>query len=90
MDEILRVRETSERSTPYIPAEIISSRVAIRLRLLYELNPMAFLMEQAGGAASNGNMPILDIKPESLDQRSPVFIGSPEDVSKAIEYINEV
>ncbi len=61
-----------------------------KLRLLYELNPMAFLMEHAGGSASNGTIPILDIKPESLDQRSPVFIGSPEDVSKAIEYINEV
>jgi fructose-1,6-bisphosphatase I len=61
-----------------------------KLRLLYELNPMAFLMEQAGGAASNGRIPILDIKPESLDQRAPVFIGSPEDVSKAIEYVNEV
>jgi fructose-1,6-bisphosphatase I len=61
-----------------------------KLRLLYELNPMAFLMENAGGAASNGAVPILDIKPDRLDQRAPVFIGSSEDVSKAIEYINEV
>jgi fructose-1,6-bisphosphatase I len=61
-----------------------------KLRLLYELNPMAFLMEQAGGAASNGLKPILDIQPERLDQRSPVFIGSPEDVGKAVEYINEI
>jgi fructose-1,6-bisphosphatase I len=60
-----------------------------KLRLLFELNPMAFLMEQAGGAASNGRIPILDIKPEKLDQRSPVFIGSPEDVGKAVEYGNE-
>ncbi len=60
-----------------------------KLRLLYELNPMAFLVEQAGGAASNGQTAILDIKPEKLDQRSPVFIGSREDVSKAIEYVNE-
>src|SRR5512136_1251755 len=60
-----------------------------KLRLLYELNPMAFLMEQAGGAASNGRMPILDIQPEKLDQRAPVFIGSSEDVNKAVEYCNE-
>lgn len=60
-----------------------------KLRLLYELNPMAFLVEQAGGAASNGTIPILDIKPEKLDQRSPVFIGCREDVSKAMEYVNE-
>lgn len=61
-----------------------------KLRLLYELNPMAYLMEQAGGAASNGMVPILDIKPEKLDQRAPVFIGSAEDVGKAVEYVNEV
>jgi len=51
---------------------------------------MAFLMEQAGGAASNGCMPILDIQPERLDQRAPVFIGSSEDVGKAVEYVNEI
>lgn len=61
-----------------------------KLRLLFELNPMAFLMEHAGGAASNGQIPILDVKPETLDQRAPVFVGCTEDVSKAIEYVNEV
>jgi len=60
-----------------------------KLRLLYELNPMAFLVEHAGGAASNGLTPILDIKPEKLDQRAPIFIGSREDVDKAMEYLNE-
>jgi fructose-1,6-bisphosphatase I len=58
-----------------------------KLRLLFELNPMAFLIEQAGGAATNGTMPILDIKPESLDQRAPVYIGCTEDVNKAMEYL---
>ena len=48
---------------------------------------MAFLMEQAGGVATNGTMPILDIKPESLDQRAPVYIGCSEDVNKAMEYL---
>jgi fructose-1,6-bisphosphatase I len=57
-----------------------------KLRLLFELNPMAFLIENAGGAASNGSIPILDVKPESLDQRQPVYIGCIDDVSKAIEF----
>lgn len=59
-----------------------------KLRLLFELNPMAYLVEQAGGAATNGNRPILDLKPESLDQRAPIYIGCVEDVNKAMEYLN--
>lgn len=58
-----------------------------KLRLLFELNPMAFLIENAGGAASNGTTPILDIKPESLDQRSPIYIGCTEDVAKAENFL---
>jgi len=60
-----------------------------KLRLLYELNPMAFIMEQAGGAASNGKERILDIEPESIEQRQPVFIGSKEDVAQAEEFIRQ-
>jgi fructose-1,6-bisphosphatase I len=59
-----------------------------KLRLLFELNPMAYLMEQAGGAATNGKVPILDLTPESLDQRAPIYIGCVEDVGKAMEYLN--
>lgn len=59
-----------------------------KLRLLFELNPMAFLMEQAGGAATNGTTPILDLVPEGLDQRAPVYIGCREDVEKAGEFLN--
>ncbi|QEM68270.1 class 1 fructose-bisphosphatase [Geobacter sp. FeAm09] len=59
-----------------------------KLRLLFELNPMAYLIEQAGGAATNGTIPILDIMPEGLDQRAPVYIGSREDVEKAGEFLN--
>lgn len=59
-----------------------------KLRLLFELNPMAFLVEQAGGAATNGKIPILDIVPEGLDQRSPVYIGCKEDVDKAGDFLN--
>jgi fructose-1,6-bisphosphatase I len=59
-----------------------------KLRLLFELNPMAYLIENAGGAATNGKTPILDLKPESLDQRAPIYIGCTEDVNKAMEYVN--
>lgn len=59
-----------------------------KLRLLYELNPMAFLLEQAGGAASNGRQRILDIVPEGIDHREPVFIGSKADVAKVEDLIH--
>ena len=58
-----------------------------KLRLLFELNPMAFLVEQAGGAATNGDIPILDIVPAGLDDRSPVYIGCRDDVAKAKEFL---
>jgi fructose-1,6-bisphosphatase I len=58
-----------------------------KLRLLFELNTMAYLVENAGGAASNGTVSILDIKPESLDQREPIYIGCREDVAKAVEFL---
>ena len=51
-----------------------------KLRLMYEANPMAFLIEQAGGAATNDKIRILDIQPEKLHQRVPVFLGSKEEV----------
>jgi len=60
-----------------------------KLRLLYELNPMAFLVEQAGGAASTGRQRILDIEPESEDQRAPIFIGTSEAVEMAEKFIRE-
>lgn len=60
-----------------------------KLRLLYELNPMAFLMEQAGGAASTGRGRILDLQPQAIDQRAPVFIGCKEDVALAEQFIAE-
>jgi fructose-1,6-bisphosphatase I len=51
-----------------------------KLRLLYECAPLAFVAEQAGGAASNGCRPILDIVPNELHQRTPLVIGSRDDV----------
>ncbi len=58
-----------------------------KLRLSFELNPMAFLVEQAGGAASDGHGPILDRIPQGKSDRAPVFIGCKEDVALAEEYI---
>ena len=52
-----------------------------KLRLLYEANPMAFLFEQAGGAATNGKDRILDIVPTEIHQRTPLVLGSKEDVA---------
>jgi fructose-1,6-bisphosphatase I len=47
-----------------------------KLRLLYECNPFAFIVEMAGGRATDGKQRILDIKPAELHQRTPLFIGS--------------
>lgn len=58
------------------------------LRLLYEANPMAYLVEQAGGAASNGHSRILDMQPTAIHQRVPVFLGSQEEVAKVAEYLS--
>lgn len=56
-----------------------------KLRLLFECNPMAFIIEQAGGKAHTGTQRVLDVKPEALHQRVPVFIGSENMVNKALE-----
>lgn len=58
-----------------------------KLRLLYEAAPMAFIMEAAGGAATDGSRRILDIEPTELHQRTPLFIGSREDVALAGEFL---
>ena len=60
-----------------------------KLRLMYEANPMAFIVEQAGGAATTGLTRILDIQPESLHQRVPVFLGSKNEVELATHYHRE-
>ncbi|MGE5443774.1 MAG: class 1 fructose-bisphosphatase [Ignavibacteriales bacterium] len=60
-----------------------------KLRLLYECNPLSFVIEQAGGRATNGFQPILDIEPKELHQRTPIFIGSEEMVLKAEDFMKE-
>lgn len=59
-----------------------------KLRLMYECNPMAFIMEQAGGKATTGTQRILEVTPEQLHQRVPLFVGSENMVNKAEEMYN--
>ncbi|WP_282298091.1 class 1 fructose-bisphosphatase [Stenotrophomonas sp. PS02289] len=60
-----------------------------KLRLMYEANPMGLLVEQAGGAATTGRERILDIQPDHLHQRVPVFLGSKNEVAEATRYHRE-
>jgi len=57
-----------------------------RLRLMYEANPMSFIVEQAGGAATNGRTRILDINPTALHQRVGVILGSKNEVERVTSY----
>jgi fructose-1,6-bisphosphatase I len=57
-----------------------------KLRLMYEANPMAWLVEQAGGAATNGRQRILDIQPAQLHERVSVFLGSKHEVERVTSY----
>ena len=66
------------------PADVNSPRG--KLRLLYECAPMAFIAEQAGGAATDGLRRILDIIPQQLHERTPLVIGSKQDV----DWVSEV
>lgn len=69
----------------FYPAE--SNKPNGKLRLLYEAAPLAFLIEQAGGYASDGRRPILDIQPEHIHQRTPLFVGNRSLVQRAEEYV---
>ncbi|RYU45274.1 class 1 fructose-bisphosphatase [Aliivibrio finisterrensis] len=60
-----------------------------KLRLLYECNPMAMLIEEAGGKATDGEQRILDIKPTELHQRVPFFVGSSNMVDKVQDFLDE-
>jgi fructose-1,6-bisphosphatase I len=72
----------------YYPADTRDPKLPHgKLRLLYEAAPLGFLAEQAGGKASDGRRPILDIEPDKLHQRTPLFIGNKELVELAEAYI---
>jgi fructose-1,6-bisphosphatase len=57
-----------------------------RLRLMYEANPLAWLVEQAGGSASTGRGALLDVAPTALHQRVPVILGSRNEVQRIARY----
>ena len=57
-----------------------------RLRLMYEANPMSFIVEQAGGASTDGHQPILDLQPNGLHQRVAVILGSKNEVERVTSY----
>ncbi len=59
-----------------------------RLRLMYEANPLGFVAEQAGGAASTGRQRIMDIMPEQLHQRTPLILGNKDVVEKVVGIIS--
>jgi fructose-1,6-bisphosphatase I len=60
-----------------------------KLRLMYECNPMAFIMEEAGGRATDGKTRILELQPNNLHERTPIYIGSEEDVLLVEKYLRE-
>ena len=59
-----------------------------KLRLMYEANPLGFVAEQAGGAASSGTKPIMEIRPEKLHQRTPLILGNRDVVKQTVATIN--
>jgi len=80
-------RNLLEGGIYYYPAD--TRKPGGKLRLVYEAIPLAFIAEQAGGYASDGHRNILDVQPESLHQRIPLFIGNRELVEKAEEFISD-
>ena len=71
------------------PSDLRDSSKPGRLRLMYEANPMAFIMEQAGGACSTGYERILEIKPTHIHQRVPLILGSKNEVERIVTYHQE-
>ena len=59
-----------------------------KLRLMYEGNPMAFIVEQAGGLATDGDIPIREIQPDGVHHRTALIIGSREDVEEYLALRN--
>ncbi len=60
-----------------------------KLRLMYECNPLSFIIEQAGGMATNGKERIMEIEPNAIHQRTPIYIGSPENVTHVMDFLHE-
>jgi len=60
-----------------------------KLRILYECFPMAFILEQAGGRAITGRQRMLDVQPKGIHSRSPIFLGSTEDITDLEKFYNQ-
>ncbi|MTI89320.1 MAG: class 1 fructose-bisphosphatase [Balneolaceae bacterium] len=60
-----------------------------KLRLMYECNPLSFIIEQAGGVSTDGEMRIMEKKPASIHQQTPIYIGSKQNVAKVMEFLEE-
>ena len=60
-----------------------------KLRLMYECNPLSFIIEQAGGMATDGNQRIMDIVPKAIHEQTPIYIGSKENVSHVMDFLHE-
>ena len=71
------------------PLDTKSANSSGKLRLMYEANPMSFIVEQAGGLSTTGYQRIMDIKPTDLHQRVPVILGSKNEVERIIRYHQE-
>jgi fructose-1,6-bisphosphatase I len=68
------------------PADMRDPSQPGKLRLMYEANPMSFIVEQAGGAATDGRQRIMDIQPNALHQRVSVILGSKNEVERVTSY----
>ena len=68
------------------PYDLKDPSKAGKLRLMYEANPMSFIVEQAGGASTTGRVRILEIQPTGLHQRVPVILGSKNEVELVTGY----
>jgi len=71
------------------PKDSKNPAMAGKLRLMYEANPMSFIVEQAGGLSSTGRERIMDLKPDGLHQRVPVIMGSANEVERVLSYHKE-
>ena len=60
-----------------------------KLRLMYECNPLSFIIEQAGGMATDGHKRIMELEPEAIHQQTPIYIGSKKNVQKVMDFLNE-
>jgi fructose-1,6-bisphosphatase I len=60
-----------------------------KLRLMYECNPLSFIIEQAGGIATDGYSRIMELQPEAIHQQTPIYIGSKQNVQKVMDFLQE-